>query len=443
MTRIAFIGAGSTVFARNLIGDVLSFPELHNELSFSLHDIDETRLKTSEIVANRIAETQNVSMSVDATTDRRRAIDGADYVITMFQIGGYEPSTVIDFEIPERYGLQQTIADTLGIGGIMRGLRTAPVLISVADDIADVAPEAVLLNYANPMAINMWGLSELGRHDGFGLCHSIPLTAQDLATDLEIPYEELDYVAAGINHMAFYLSLSHKGEDLYPRLKTLYPNPADAPLRGKRRQPDAVRYEMMRRLGHYVAESSEHFAEYTPWFIKRDRPDLLETFSVPIREYIRRCEVQNADWENLRSRLEADDAAELMVERSVEFAPQIIHSIETDTPRTVYTNVANDGLIDDLPTGCCVEVPTLVDGNGLAPQAVGSIPPQLAALMRTNIGPQQLTVEALKTGNRDHVYHAAMLDPHTAAELDLEQIHNLVDELIDAHGGFIPEPLRG
>ena len=442
MTRIAFVGAGSTIFTRKLISDLLSFPDLRDNLSLSLHDIDEVRLGTSETVAKRMAETENASMNVDTTTDRRRALDGADYVITMFQIGGYKPSTVVDFEIPERYGLQQTIADTLGIGGIMRGLRTAPVLVDVANDIADVAPDAVLLNYANPMAINMWGLAELGRHPGYGLCHSIPLTAQELATDLEVPYEELEYVAAGINHMAFYLTLEHDGRDMYPLLKTLFTDPAEAPLRGKRQQRDAVRYEMMRRLGYYVAESSEHFAEYTPWFIKRDRPDLIDTFSIPLREYIQRCEVQEDDWERLRKELEADTSDLLVDPRSVEFAPQIIHSIETDTARTVYTNVPNEGLIEDLPNGCVVEVPTIVDGSGLSPQAVGPIPPQLTALMRTNIGPQQLTVEALKTGDREHVYHAAMLDPHTAAELDLEQIHDMVDELLEAHGNYIPENLR-
>lgn len=442
MTRIAFIGAGSTVFARNLIGDLTSFPELRHNLTFALHDIDEGRLRTSEIVANRIAETRGLQMGVEATTDRRRAIEGADYVVTMFQVGGYKPSTLIDFDIPERYGLQQTIADTLGVGGIMRGLRTVPVLVDVAADIAELAPDAVLLNYANPMAINMWGLDQLGAHPGYGLCHSITLTAQELATDLGVPFDELDYVAGGINHMAFYLKLEHEGEDLYPRLRTLYPDPAGAPLRGRREQPDAVRYEMMRRLGYFVAESSEHFAEYTPWFIKRDRPDLLDTYSIPIREYVRRCEQQNAEWEELRTRLEGDASEVLTVPESVEFAPLIIHSIETDTPRTVYTNVPNNGLIDNLPDGCVVEVPTAVDGRGLRPQAIGSLPPQLAATIRTNINPQELAVAALVSGDRDHLYHAAMLDPHTAAELDLDQIHALVDDLVEAHGDLIPEPLR-
>ncbi|RZV41770.1 MAG: alpha-glucosidase/alpha-galactosidase [Acidimicrobiales bacterium] len=441
MVRIAFVGAGSTVFARNLIGDLIAYPELRDRLSFSLHDIDERRLRTSEVVANRIAATCDIPMTVEATTDRRKALEGADYVVTMFQVGGYEPSTVIDFEIPEKYGLQQTIADTLGVGGIMRGLRTVPVLVDVSEDISEVAGDAVFLNYANPMAINMWGLADLGSHPGYGLCHSIPLTASDLAHDLGIPADELEYTAAGINHMAFYLKLEHHGQNVYPKLKTLFTDPADAPRRGERGMPDAVRYEIMRRLGYFVAESSEHFAEYTPWFIKRDRPDLIAEFQIPLREYIRRCEIHDAEWDALRSRLE-DESVELTIPHSGEFAPQIIHSIETDTQRTVYTNIPNQGHIDNLPDGCIVEVPTTVDGHGLSPQRVGALPPQLAAVIQTNVGPQALTVEALKTGDRAHVYHAAMLDPHTAAELSLEQIHNLVDDLLDAHGDYIPASLR-
>lgn len=441
MVRVAFVGAGSTVFTRNLIGDLTAYPELRGRLSFSLHDIDEQRLRTSEIVANRIGAGLGEPMTVDATTDRRRALDGADYVVTMFQVGGYRPSTVIDFDIPERYGLQQTIADTLGIGGIMRGLRTAPVLVDVSHDIREVAGDAVLLNYANPMAINMWSLAEMGSHPGYGLCHSIPSTARELAKDLEIPATDLEYTAAGINHMAFYLELQHHGRDVYPALRRLFTTAAEAPRRGEHGLSDAVRYEVMRHLGYFVAESSEHFAEYTPWFIKHDRPDLVEEFRIPLREYIRRCEEQNADWDTLRRRLE-DEGEALHIPTSDEFAPQIIHSIETDTERLVYTNVPNRGYIANLPEGCVVEVPTIVNGHGLAPQTVGALPPQLAATIQTNLGPQALTVEALKTGRRDHVYHAAMLDPHTAAELDLAQIQSLVDDLLDAHGDVVPAALR-
>lgn len=440
MVRVAFIGAGSTVFARNLISDLLSYPDLADSISFALHDIDETRLHTSEIVAHRIADTMGLSTTFDTTTNRKEALNGADFVVTMFQVGGYEPSTVIDFDIPEQYGLNQTIADTLGVGGIMRGLRTVPELVKVADDMAEVAGDAIMLNYSNPMAINMWGLNEMASVEAYGLCHSIPLTAADLAGDLGIPAEEMSYTAAGINHMAFFLSLEHNGVDQYPLLKSLNTTPAEAPSRGHSGLPDAVRYEIMRHFGYFVAESSEHFAEYTPWFIKDGRQDLIDTFHIPIREYIRRCKVQNTEWQKLRKRLE-DESEELALPQSNEFAPQIIHSMATNTPRTVYTNVANNGLITNLPDACIVEVPTQVSGSGLKPQAVGSLPPQLAAMMQTNINVQELTVAALKTGNRDHIYHAAMLDPHTAAELDLGQIHQLVDDLLTAHGSFIPEPL--
>ncbi len=441
MPVVALVGAGSTVFTRKLVNDLCSFDDLRDEVEFRLHDIDSARLATSDLVSRRIIEGHGAAANVTSTTELPRALDGADHVVTMFQIGGFEPATLVDFDIPESFGLQQTIADTLGLGGIMRGLRTVPALLEVAAEMRRSCPDAILLNYANPMAINMWGLAELANVTAYGLCHSIPATAADLARDLGIPYDDLDYVAAGINHMAFYLRLEHEGRDLYPELKTLHRHPADAPLRRPWDLSDAVRYEMLRRLGYFVAESSEHFAEYTPYFIKRDRPDLIERYRIPIREYVRRCQVQIADWDSIRSRLEAPDQT-VAVSRSLEFAPQIIHSIEADRRRTVYVNVPNHGLIDNLPRGCTVEVPATVDANGVMPAAVGPLPAHLAALIRTNVGVQELTVEALKTGRRAHVYHAAMLDPHTAAELDLDQIWHVVDALLDAHGDYIPEPLR-
>ena len=441
MAKVAFIGAGSTVFARNLLNDLLGFEDIRDCLEFRLHDIDLQRLETSEIVARRLVEGHGAAAQVSASTELRAVLDRADYVITMFQVGGYEPATVLDFDVPEQYGLEQTIADTIGIGGIMRGLRTVPVLVDVGRTMSELCADAVLLNYANPMAINMWGLAELCEVDAYGLCHSVPITAQHLATDLGLPIEELDYLVAGINHMAFFLRLEHQGKDLYPALKTLHTDPADAPKRSEWQLPDAVRYEMMRRLGYFVTESSEHFAEYTPYFLKQGRSDLIERYGIPVREYMRRCENQTAEWDELRVRLESGvDLMELP--ETNEFAPQIIHSLETGEEREVYVNVPNHGLIDNLPTGCIVEVPANVDGKTITPSVIGRLPPQLAALMSTNIAPQQLTVEALKTGSRDHVYHAAMLDPHTAAELDLEQIWSLVDALMEAHGDFIPEPLR-
>ena len=441
MVAVAFVGAGSTVFSRNLMSDLLAYDDLRDELDIRLHDIDRERLRTSEIVGHRLVAARDARAKVMATTDLRAAVDGADFVITMFQIGGFEPATVHDFDLPERYGLTQTIADTIGIGGIMRGLRTVPALVEVAEAMSEFGAGARMLNYANPMAINMWGLSVLADVEAYGLCHSVPITAQHLADDLGIPTEELDYLAAGINHMCFFLKLEHHRADLYPRLLQLHRDPEHAPRRGEWGLGDAVRYEMLRRLGYFVTESSEHFAEYTPYFLKSGRPDLVERFKVPVREYIRRCEEQIAEWEELRQRLE-DPEHPLEIPASDEYAPQIIHSIATGTERVVYVNVPNEGLIDSLPVGCTVEVPATVGARGVVPRAIGPLPPQLAALMRTNIGPQQLTVEALRTGCREHVYHAAMLDPHTAAELDLDQIWSLVDDLIAAHGAYIPESLR-
>jgi len=430
MIKVALIGAGSTVFAKNLLGDILSFPELA-DADIRLHDIDEERLRTSEIVANRVAQALGARPRIMATTNRRQALDGADYVITMFQIGGYKPGTVIDFEIPKRYGLRQTIADTLGIGGIMRGLRTIPVLIDVCRDMEELCPEAWLLNYVNPMAMNCWALSRATAIKTVGLCHSIQGTAEQLARDINIPIEEINYLCAGINHVAFYLRFERQGQDLYPLIRQVI---AD----GRIPQWNRVRYEAFKHLGYFVTESSEHFSEYVPWFIKRDRPDLITDYNVPLDEYITRCENQIVAWEMMRGFLE-DESVALTVERTQEYGAYIIHSLETGTPRVIYGNVTNTHLIDNLPVGCCVEVPCLVDNNGIQPTRIGPLPPQLAALIQTNVNVQALTVEAALTGKREHIYHAAMMDPHTAAELDLNQIHALVDDLIDAHGDWLPE----
>ncbi|MCA0453554.1 MAG: alpha-glucosidase/alpha-galactosidase [Chloroflexi bacterium] len=429
MPKITFIGAGSTVFAKNLMGDILSFPELANS-HIALHDIDETRLQTSEVVAHRVAEAIGANPTITATTNRREALDGADYAISMIQVAGYKPGTVVDFEIPKKYGLRQTIADTLGIGGIMRGLRTIPVLLDMCRDMEELCPDVTFLQYVNPMVMNCWAISRASTIKTVGLCHSVQGTAGQLADDIGIPIDEINYVAAGINHMAFYLKFERNGEDLYPQIRKVL---ADG------RQPDwnRVRYEMLKRLGYFVTESSEHFSEYTPYFIKRDRPDLIEEFNIPLDEYIRRCEVQIANWEKQRSALEG--GAPIEVHRSMEYGSLIIHSQETGIPRVVYGNVPNRGLIDNLPDGCCVEVPVLVDKSGLQPTHIGTLPPQLAALMQTNLNVQSLVVEAALTQKREHIYHAAMLDPHTAAELSLDQIWSLVDDLIEAHGSWLPE----
>ncbi|MGQ9889856.1 MAG: alpha-glucosidase/alpha-galactosidase [Aggregatilineales bacterium] len=430
MAKIAFIGAGSTVFAQKLMGDILSYPELTGS-TLALHDIDPERLRTSEIVAHKVAAALGARPAVEATTDRRRALDGADYVIAMFQIGGYKPSTVVDFEVPKKYGLRQTIADTLGVGGIMRGLRTIPVFLDMCREMAQLCPNALLLQYVNPMAINCWAIYRATSVKAVGLCHSVQRTAQELAHDIDVPCDEINYLCAGINHMAFYLRFERGGQDLYPLIRRVVE---------EGRVPDwnRVRYEVFTRLGYFVTESSEHFSEYVPWFIKRDRPDLIERFNIPLDEYIARCESQIAGWQALREQLEAPDAA-VTVERSVEYGAQIIYSVETGVPSVIYGNVENRGLIDNLPAGCCVEVPCLVDQNGVQPTRVGALPPQLAALMQTNINVQALTVEAALTGKREHIYHAAMLDPHTAAELSLDQIWALVDDLIAAHAGWLPQ----
>jgi len=429
MPKITFIGAGSTVFAKNLIGDILSYPELA-ESTITLYDIDAERLRTSAIVARKLAQALDAHPTIEATTDRCAALEGADYAIAMFQVGGYRPATVIDFEIPKRYGLEATIADTLGVGGIMRALRTIPVFLDMCRDMQAVCPDVLLLNYVNPMAMLCWALSRATPIKTVGLCHSVQGTAEQLANDIGVPIEEIDYLCAGINHMAFYLRFERNGEDLYPRIQQVI---------DEGRVPDwnRVRYEMFRRLGYFVTESSEHFAEYTPWFIKRGRPDLIERFNIPLDEYLRRCERQIDGWEALRREME-DEGKPITHTRSHEYGSGIIHSIETGTPRVVYGNVQNTGLIGNLPPGCCVEVPCLVDANGVQPVHVGALPPHLAALMQTNINVQALTVEAALTGKRGHIYHAAMLDPHTAAELDLDQIWSLVDDLLDAHADWLP-----
>jgi alpha-galactosidase len=435
MTKITFIGAGSTVFAKNLLGDILSFPEL-SEATISLMDIDPERLRTSEVVAHRVAEFFGAKPRIEATLDRRQALDGADYAISMFQVGGYKPSTVLDFEIPKKYGIRQTIADTLGIGGIMRGLRTIPVFLDICRDMEELCPNVMFLQYVNPMAMNTWAIHRASRIQTVGLCHSVQGTAEALAEDIGVPYEEINYICAGINHMAFYLKFEHNGESLYPRIRQALETGSYA--RRYRGLADHVRYEVFRRTGYFVTESSEHFSEYVPWFIKRGRPDLIEQYEIPLDEYLTRCEIQIAEWEAEKAALERGELDEAY-ERSQEYGSLIIHSMETGIPRIVYGNVPNHGLIDNLPQGCCVEVPCLVDKNGLQPTKIGRMPPHLAALQQTNINVQSLVVEAALTGKREHIYHAAMLDPHTAAELSLDEIWSLVDELLTAHREMMPQ----
>jgi alpha-galactosidase len=426
--RIAIVGAGSTVFAKNIIGDVISFPELA-DCTIALYDIDAGRLETSRIVAEKLVTSAGAPTTVEITMDRREALTGADFVISMIQVGGYRPSTVIDFEIPKKYGLRQTIADTLGIGGIMRGLRTIPVLVDVAKDMEEVCPGALFLNYVNPMAMNCWAIGRASDISTVGLCHSVQGTAGELAKDIGVPEDEINYTCAGINHMAFYTTFEHNGEDLYPAIRQVL-------AEGRQPEHNRVRYEMLKRTGYFVTESSEHFAEYVPWFIKRDRPDLIDEFNIPLDEYPRRCERQIARWESMREEYEGD--APIEHKRSHEYASRIILGKVTGAPQVIYGNFPNHGLIDNLPEAACVEVACLVDKNGFQPTAFGKLPVHLAAMMQTNINVQELTVEAALTGKREHIYHAAMLDPHTAAELSLDQIWHLVDDLIEAHGEYLP-----
>src|SRR4051794_3500883 len=392
MPKIAFVGAGSTVFTRNLVADVLTHGELRDDTTFALMDIDAERLRTAEIVARGLISAQDAGATVEATTDRRAALDGADYVVTSFQVGGYKPSTVIDFEVPKQYGLRQTIADTLGVGGIMRGLRTIPVLLDVCRDLEELSPDALLLNYVNPMAMLCWAVAETSSIRTVGLCHSVQGTAAQLADDLGL--ERVDYHVAGINHVAFFLKLEHEGKDLYPALRDVGP-------------PDwnRVRYELFKHFGYFVTESSEHFAEYSPWFIKDGRDDLIEAFNVPLDEYPRRCEWQIAQWDQLRAELEG--GGEMSVQRSHEYGADIIAACEGGPAFAFNGNVPNrfgDGLlIDNLPADCCVEVPCVATDQGIEPQPVGALPRQLAAVIQTNVNVQGLTVEASLTGRRDAV----------------------------------------
>ena len=349
--------------------------------------------------------------------------------------------------MPKKYGLRQTIADTLGVGGIMRGLRTVPHLWSLCEDMRAVCPNAIMLQYVNPMAINTWAIG--ARYPDIrqvGLCHSVQGTAEELARDLAIDVSDMRYRAGGINHMAFYLELegrdtSGKWRDLYPLLQQGYAQKRIPVATGANpRCPNLVRYEVMKHFGLFVTESSEHFAEYVPWFIKSHRPDLIDRFKVPLDEYPKRCEEQLADWKD--QVVQFRTAAKIEVGQSHEYAAQIMNAVVTGSPAVIYGNIPNQGYIPQLPEGCAVEVPCLVDASGIQPTCIGDLPPQLIALMRTNINVQELTVQALLTENRDFIYHAAMLDPHTAAELDLDQIRSLVDELLIEHSNWLPKWLQ-
>lgn len=446
MTKITFIGAGSTIFMKNIVGDALLTPALADS-HFALMDIDADRLAESEVVARTMIKTVGTNARVTTHLDRREALEGADFVVTAFQVGGYDPCTITDFDIPKTYGLRQTIADTLGVGGIMRGLRTVPVLWGVAEDMLELCPEATLLQYVNPMAINTWSLAaKYPALKQVGLCHSVQNTVQELSHDLDIDPASMRYKVAGVNHVAFFLRLEQDMgttmRDLYPLLREGYASGAlpKAPLLMPR-CGNKVRYEVMDQLGYFCTESSEHLAEYVPWFIKEGRADLIEQFNIPLDEYPQRCVEQVADWKDQAAAMMASGSVE--VRKSHEFAAEIMNAIVTNTPYVMYGNLPNAGQIPQLPMGAAVETPCLVDANGVQPTVVSDIPPQLVALFRTQVNVQELVVRALIDENPEHIYHAAMMDPHTAAELDMRQIRSMVDELLLAHGEWLPKWTSG
>ena len=431
MSKITFLGAGSSVFAKNLLGDCMTVPALQ-DFEIALFDIDHDRLKDSETMLKNIKKNLGSTVEINSYTDRKDALRDAKYVINAIQVGGYEPSTVIDFEIPKKYGLRQTIADTIGIGGIFRSLRTIPVMMDFAKDMEEVCPDAWFLNYTSPMAALTGSMLRYTNIKTVGLCHSVQGCAHGLLESLDMPTDNVQWKIAGINHVAWLLEVTRNGEDLYPEIKRR------AAEKQKTKHDDMVRFEIMQRFGYYVTESSEHNAEYHPYFIKSKYPELIDRFNIPLDEYPRRCVNQIADWENMRDDLVNDK--DLTHERTHEYGSYIIEAMETDTPFKIGGNVLNTGrLISNLPENACVEVPCLVDASGVTPTHVGDLPEQLAALDRTNINTQLLTIKAAMTGKKEHIYQAAMLDPHTAAELSIDDIVAMCDELIEAHGDWLPE----
>ena len=441
MLKVVFVGAGSTVFVKNILGDLFLHPDIPSDYRIALYDIDPTRLEESRIVADALNARYNdgrATVSVHNGVEQRRdALAGADVVINAIQVGGYRPATVADFEIPKRYGLRQTIGDTLGIGGIFRGLRTIPVMTAIAEEVAAVAPGALLLNYTNPMAIVTGATVDYREFDTVGLCHSVQVCVPDLLAELEITAQQPRWTIAGINHMAWLLDVRDGQTDIYPEIKR---RAADKNrLAGEDpslRHDNMVRYELLRYFGHYVTESSEHNAEYTPFWIKARYPELIERFNIPLDEYPRRCERQIREWAEQKARVLGGDS--LDHERSVEYAADIVAARLTDTPTRIHGNVRNRGLIDNLPAEAIVEVPIMVDGNGLNPVRVGALPTQCAALNQTNINVQLLTLEAAELRSKDRVYQAALLEPHTAAELPPDRIVALCDELFEAHQQWLP-----
>jgi alpha-galactosidase len=420
MTKIAFIGAGSVEFTKNLLGDILSFEEL-KDAHIALHDIDSERLGVAEAMAAYTNRELDGSARITTHLDRRAAIEGCDHVINMIQVGGFE-ATKLDFDIPAAHGLRQTIGDTLGIGGIFRALRTIPVMLDIGREMDELAPGAWFLNYTNPMAMLCWATYAGSPQQRIvGLCHSVQNTTHELAELVGVPFEQVSFLGGGVNHQAFILRFERDGDDLYPLLDDVIAN--DPELRRR------VRVEMYRRYGYFPTESSEHGSEYLPWVLRSD--EAIERYRILVGDYIERS-IENLEfYAEMKRQLEAGEPIE--IERSQEYASLIIHSILTGQERVIYGNVRNGGLISNLPGEACVEVPCLVDKNGVQPTALGALPPQLAALNRTFLNVCELTVAAALEHNREHVHHAALLDPAASSALSPAQIHDVVEELLAAH----------
>lgn len=433
--KVTIVGAGSVEFTRSVITDLASYEELRGSLRIALHDIDEDRLAYAELAARHLVEHVNAGYDVSSHLDRRAAFEGAAYLINEIQVGGYR-ATLADFEIPKKYGLRQTIADTIGIGGIMRGIRTIPVMVQMADEMAELCPDGLLLNYTNPMAMVPWGIwsgSRWSAEHTIGVCHSVRDTHAFLADLVGLSEERVAFRTAGFNHQCFVYVFRDRqtGEDLYPRVRELID--ADPDGLGRR-----VRVELFKRFGFFPTESSEHSSEYVPWFLHHD--DEVTRYRSEIDEYVRRSENNLVEWEHMKERLDAGE--ELDIEPNDELASQFIRALETGRDVELYGNVRNEGLIHGLPDDACVEVPVLVNKNGWQPTRIGALPPQCLALNRTFLNVVELTVRAAVEGSRELVYQAALLDPNTAATLSVAQILDMVDDMIEAHGNLIPEPIR-
>ena len=451
MIKLTIIGAGSAVFTKNIVVDLLHINSFKN-IHIALMDIDEKRLNLAKNLIDVVSSKLNANPKITLHTNRVEALKDADFIQTTIQVGGYKPATLIDFDIPKEFGLKQTIGDTLGIGGIMRGLRTIPVLLDIARDIMENCPNALWLQYVNPMCSNMIAINKIFPEiKSLGLCHSVQGTAEMLAEDLNEDINNIDFICAGINHMAFFLKFEKNQNEskinLYPALKNLADeilNDKNISSRSKKIHYESnkflhekVRYEVLRKFGYFVTESSEHFAEYVPWFIKKNRNDLIDQYKIPLDEYIDRCEYHVSTWKKLEKDISPLNNEPLKV--SHEYASSIMDAVANNKNISINANTMNDSLISNLPANCCVEVPCDINSDGYTPTKIGNLPEQLAALMRTNINVQILTAEAATSNKKEHIYHAALLDPLTSSILSIDEIYSMTNKLLDAHKDYLPK----